>query len=71
MNTENTDWTTVWSTDFIAALPSEGRPPGGCSKSYELRMLNAELFIYTTKDSEVAVVVDGNNNIYVSSVERL
>jgi len=36
-----------------------------------MRALNAELFIYTTKDSEVAVVVDGNNNIYVSSVERL
>jgi len=65
------DYTTMWSDDFVAALPTRGRPPEGCSKSYEMRMLNAELFIYTTKDSEVAVVVDGNNNIYVSSVERL
>ena len=65
------DWTTVWSQDFIAALPSQGRPPGGCTKSYEMRVLNAELWVYTTKDSEVCVVVDGNGILTVSSVERL
>jgi hypothetical protein len=65
------DTTTIWSRDFQASLPSAGRPPEGYAKSYELRVLNAELFVYICKDAEVAVVVDGNGTITVSSVELL
>lgn len=65
------DPSTIKSQDFVQSLPSKGRPPEGCSKHLELRALNAELFIYLCQDAEVTVLVTGDGDILVNSLELL
>ena len=65
------DLTQVFSCDFISSLYSNTAVPVGFERSYELRCLNADLYVYRCKDAEVAVVRDGNGVLEVSSVVLL
>jgi hypothetical protein len=69
MTNKNIDFESLWSDEFIAQLPERGPIP--CSKSYDLRPLNAILYVIYTKNAEVCVLQDSEGLLTVSSVELL